>query len=202
METKICPHCGEHIQSEAIKCKYCKEMLADQVINVSSDSKQSLHHKTQELLPVESLITKENKANPILKILGFLFFIAIFVGVGSLSKQFFSNLGSRPFDLNEVVYETNKSLPMRVDEYTVLDKITSSNSTIKYHYTADTIDKTQWTSQEINLLKDEMEEDLIENVRNSSDFNTLRNNNVTFIFDYNDMYGSSLFDVKVTPTQY
>jgi hypothetical protein len=32
-ENKNCPHCGESIQIDAVKCKYCKEFIDEQILS-------------------------------------------------------------------------------------------------------------------------------------------------------------------------
>ena len=140
---------------------------------------------------------KNKKINTILGIvLAIVVAVAIFGCIYVAKKSVKSNL-------NEIVEELNKQVPVRIDDDTrmIKAKLTDSN-TLKYTFDLINLDtkaaKLRFTDPEKNLLKKRIVDNLKNNVQ--SDF--FKKNKINFDYTYRSNSGEELFTIEVSYKDY
>jgi hypothetical protein len=102
--------------------------------------------------------------------------------------------------LAKVASEINKTCPMQVDEYTVLNNVVSlPNKTLQYNYTLPDYTKAE---ANIDTMKKYVFPDILIRVKNSPDLKYYRDSNVTLNYNYSDKEGIFVYKYVVTPKMY
>lgn len=94
--------------------------------------------------------------------------------------------------------EINKNCPVFLDEITRMDNAVALTNTIQYNYTLmgidyDDIDTEDWFS---------LKQHILQNIRLSDEMAALRDNDVTFIYNYKDDYGEVMKKFTIYPSDY
>ena len=103
-------------------------------------------------------------------------------------------------ELKTAALEVNKITPMQIDQFSRLDSASTKGKTnFIYHYTLIDIDKSEVNIDTVNKY---IRTDIIDNVKNSSELETFKDNNVTIDYRYYDKNGEFTLEISVTPEIY
>lgn len=102
--------------------------------------------------------------------------------------------------LIELAREVNQICPYMVDQVTRLDNASPMpNNAFQYNYTLINIDK---ALVDLNYIRNYLNTYMVNMVKTSPDLQFFRDNSVTLIYSYKDMYGNFLTSLRVTPEMY
>ncbi len=100
----------------------------------------------------------------------------------------------------QIASEINKACPVFVDSDTRLDNVLAlPDKKLKYNYTLVNLAK---ESIDTAILKTNLEPVIIKNIQVSKEMETLRDNDVIFIYSYKDMNGDPVIEIEITPDLY
>jgi hypothetical protein len=130
-----------------------------------------------------------------LKIFGsVLLLVVLFISV----QKLFFNPSRR--EVMKFANEMNKTCPAMIDRETRLDKvIASADNNLQFNYTLINMVR---DSIPINALKSYMEPVILNKIKTSEPLRKLLDNNLTWIYSYNDMRGDFIFKITYTPDQF
>lgn len=139
-------------------------------------------------------IQSKKKANILGILVGIIAFLISFYGVKQLFKKDIAA------ELKKVAIEMNKQTPIAIDQYTRLDSTSSKGKTnFIYHYTLLDTKKSEVVMDTVNKY---IRPNIIENVKNSPDLKTYRDNNISLDYRYYDKNGVFTMEISVTPELY
>lgn len=102
--------------------------------------------------------------------------------------------------LLELAREINTICPYMVDQVTRLDNASPMpDNAFQYNYTLINIDR---ASVDLAYIKNYLNTYMVNMVKTSPDLQFFRDNSVTLIYSYKDMYGNFLTSLRVTPDMY
>lgn len=131
----------------------------------------------------------------ILPLIVLVFGLMIFVLIKTL---FFNN--SYQKSLNEVAQQLNTNCPIRIDSDTRLDSATVlPGKTLQYNYTMIRVVK---DSINLNRLKVNLSDILLDAVKKDPSLKPYRDHNVTLVYRYVDKAGSFVTKITISPKQY
>lgn len=136
----------------------------------------------------------KKKSNIIGITVGIIAFAISFYAVKQLFKKDIAT------ELKNVAIEMNKQTPIAIDQYTRLDSASSKGKTnFIYHYTLLDMEKSEVIIDTANKY---IRPNIIENVKNSPELQTYRDNNITLDYKYYDKNGVFTMEISVTPELY
>jgi len=137
---------------------------------------------------------KSTRGNTIGLIVGIIVFAISFYGI----QQFFKE--DLETELKKAATELNKETPLNIDQYTRLDSASTKGKTnLIYYYTLFEMEKSEVNLDTVNKY---IRPGIIENVKNSPDLKTFRDNNITMDYKYYDKNGDFTTEISVTPDLY
>jgi len=137
---------------------------------------------------------KNTKGNTIGLIVGIIVFAISFYGI----QQFFKD--DLETELKKAATELNKETPLNIDEFTRLDSASTKGKTnLIYYYTLFEMERSEVNLDTVNKY---IRPGIIENVKNSPDLKTFRDNNITMDYRYYDKNGEFTTEISVTPDLY
>ena len=137
---------------------------------------------------------KNTKGNTIGLIVGIIVFAISFYGI----QQFFKE--DLETELKNAATELNKETPLNIDQYTRLDSASTKGKTnLIYYYTLFEMERSEVNLDTVNKY---IRPGIIENVKNSPDLKTFRDNNITMDYRYYDKNGEFTTEISVTPDLY
>lgn len=103
-------------------------------------------------------------------------------------------------ELNQTVEELNKITPLKVDEFTRLDSISSfKRKSLTYYYTLLQVNKSEVN---IDSIKNYLKPNIIKSVKNSNELKVYKKNNISMNYLYYDLNGEFITAIEVTPELY
>lgn len=103
-------------------------------------------------------------------------------------------------ELNQTVEELNKITPLKVDEFTRLDSISSfKRKSLTYYYTLLQVNKSEVN---IDSIKNYLKPNIIKSVKNSNELKVYKTNNISMNYLYYDLNGEFITAIEVTPELY
>ena len=103
-------------------------------------------------------------------------------------------------ELKSTALELNKQTPMQIDQFTRLDSASTKGKTnFIYYYTLIDIEKAEVNLDTVNKY---IRPNIIENVKNSPELKTFRDNNIIMDYKYYDKNGDFATEISVTPELY
>jgi hypothetical protein len=96
--------------------------------------------------------------------------------------------------------EMNKNCPFMVDSETRLDNtIAGESKSILYNYTLINYGK---DDIDLNYFDSNLKPVILNTIKNNPEMKILRDNDVTFVYNYNDKYGFRITTLKFSPKDY
>ncbi len=175
-----CPNCQAANENGAKYCSVCGHELSMPQINGS---------RTKSA-PVKS--QKNSYLQPIL------IFVVCFAAAYFGTRYFMKP--SLDKELQGIATELNKKCPMKVDEYTTLNKVqTFPGKIIQYNYAL-----TEMTKAEVNLdtVKKYIFPELLKNAKENPQMKSFRDNDVTVKYNYTDKNGVFVTEYVIKPEMY
>lgn len=124
--------------------------------------------------------------------------IIVFLITLYASKSLFKN--NLESELKNAAMELNKQTPIKIDQFTRLDSVTTIGETnFMYYYTLTEIKKSEINLDTINKY---IRPTIIENVKKNPDLKTYRDNHITLDYKYYDKNGIYTTEISVTPELY
>lgn len=182
--SNICTNCDTENSLDAKFCKSCGYSLPKQ-----NPIKEVIHSKTEK----EVVKKKSSLLVVIGTVLGF--FATFF-----LVQFFFNKDNSIDKEMKLVADELNKTCPVQVDEYTVLENTVALPGKIfQYNYKLIGLDKS-----EVNLdtVRKYVYPGILENIKTNPSMEPQRKRDVTFKYYYKDKNGAFVDEYVVKPTDY
>ena len=103
-------------------------------------------------------------------------------------------------ELNQTVEELNKITPLKVDEFTRLDSVSSfKRKSLTYYYTLLQVSKSEVN---IDSIKNYLKPNIIKSVKNSNELKVYKTNNISMNYIYYDLNGEFMIAIEVTPELY
>lgn len=182
--SNICINCDTENSLDAKFCKSCGYSLPKQ--NLMGEV---VHNETEKKV----IKKKSNLPAVIGSVVGF---FAMFF----LVQYFLKNDNSIDKEMQVVADELNKSCPMQIDEYTVLENTVALPGKIfQYNYKLINLDKT-----EVNLdtVRKYVYPGILENIKTNPSMEMQRKFEVTFKYYYKDKNGAFVDEYVVKPHDY
>ncbi len=101
--------------------------------------------------------------------------------------------------LPEVVEGMNERMPQRIDEYTVLERVSSSGNTLSYHYTVSEFSSFDLQRTEFSKI---MRDNAVQNFKSNPKTKLFQEKGVSIRFVYEDHESSLLADFTILPEEY
>ncbi len=102
--------------------------------------------------------------------------------------------------LDQTIYNLNTECPQQVDSETKLTGITGGQPlTVVYHYALVNLDR---ANVDTTLFKKAMWPGLVAYIKVSEGLKTMRENGVTFVYDYNDKANHPICKILIGPVDY
>lgn len=102
--------------------------------------------------------------------------------------------------LDQTIYNLNSECPQQVDSETKLTGITGGQPlTVNYHYSLVNLDR---ANVDTSLFKKAMWPGLLAYIKVSEGLKTMRENGVTFIYDYHDKANHPICTIQIGPVDY
>ena len=102
--------------------------------------------------------------------------------------------------LDQTIYNLNTECPQQVDSETKLTGITGGQPlTVVYHYALVNLDR---ANVDTTLFKKAMWPGLVAYIKVSKGLKTMRENGVTFVYDYNDKANHPICKILIGPVDY
>jgi len=125
--------------------------------------------------------------------------VSVALIVAFLIKQIFFN-PSFEQEMIKTAGEMNKNLPVMLDSETRLDSVSALPENIfQYNYTLINISS---DSLDIAGFQNYLEPMLINNVKTNPEMKTIKDNNTTLSYNYQDKHGNLIFKIDITADQY
>ncbi len=183
---KRCDKCSTENPDNAKYCRNCgyelpkpQEPIVDETL---SNAKQTGKSNSKKSIGFYSI--------------GVTVFIAASLIVNFILKK--STESSLDKNLVEIVNELNKSLPMMIDNETLLQNtITLPEKILQYNYILINVDKD--TDLDTLEAKNRLEPPIINNYQTNPQMQYMRDNKVTLNYCYKDKSGNYLFMISVKP---
>jgi len=103
-------------------------------------------------------------------------------------------------ELHQTVEELNKITPLKVDEFTRLDSVSSfKRKSLTYYYTLLQVNKSEVN---IDSIKNYLKPNIIKSVKNSNELKVYKKNNISMNYLYYDLNGEFITAIEVTPELY
>lgn len=103
-------------------------------------------------------------------------------------------------ELNQTVEELNKITPLKIDEFTRLDSVSSfKRKSLTYYYTLLQVNKSEVN---IDSIKNYLKPNIIKSVKNSNELKVYKKNNISMNYLYYDLNGEFITAIEVTPELY
>ena len=103
-------------------------------------------------------------------------------------------------ELHQTVEELNKITPLKVDEFTRLDSVSSfKRKSLTYYYTLLQVNKSEVN---IDSIKNYLKPNIIKSVKNSNELRVYKTNNISMNYIYYDLNGAFITAIEVTPELY
>jgi len=178
--SKICSNCSAENKDDAKYCAVCGYQLP---VNPKEEI------KTAE--PVKGKAKKPNLVSVIAFVVTFM--------VTFFATQYFLS-PSVDSQLEKVAEDMNKTLPIKIDEYMTLDRVSAlKNKTIQYEYSLKDLTKAE---VKLDTVKKYIFPPILENIKTNPTMEVMRKGKVTFRYSYKDKNGVFVTDYVVTPEMY
>ena len=103
-------------------------------------------------------------------------------------------------ELNQTVEELNKITPLKIDEFTRLDSVSSfKRKSLTYYYTLLQVNKSEVN---IDSIKNYLKPNIIKSVKNSNELKVYKKNNISMNYLYYDLNGEFITAIEVNPELY
>lgn len=103
-------------------------------------------------------------------------------------------------ELNQTVEELNKITPLKIDEFTRLDSVSSfKRKSLTYYYTLLQVNKSEVN---IDSIKNYFKPNIIKSVKNSNELKVYKKNNISMNYLYYDLNGEFITAIEVNPELY
>lgn len=120
--------------------------------------------------------------------------------LGVLLVNCTSNAPSFDKALMQTASELNEVCPMMVDNITRLDNaVALPGKVFQYNYT---LIYTPKDSINIEVFEDILKPTILSNAKTNPDLQNFRDNKVTMVYSYKDMFGGFITKITITPDQY
>lgn len=200
-------YCKNHPQKESISfCHNCGEYYCRECLNEGKEFYYCNNTECYNKYLDEVGTATKDKQKKSSKLATIVLTIIIAAVAGTIGKQvatslFKSEESTYTIDsqLQKISNEINKKCPMMVDSETRLDNTGVVGKSILYNYTF------------INYFTDELDVQFIETnlretirnqIKSNPDMKYLRDNRVTFVYNYKDKIGNHITSLKFTPEDY
>lgn len=122
--------------------------------------------------------------------------------IGYFSPEITTFLFPPSFEKNMAKYvkETNSKCPIMIDDYSRCDSVNIlSEKTLQFNYALVSIVK---SDVEFEVIKEELETNLVSNVKNSHNFKIFRENKIAIMYSFKDKNGAFIGKILIEPKQY
>ena len=125
----------------------------------------------------------------------------IIVGAGSrfVCSRYFDRGGQLNEALRNTAEETNKSLPVMIDDDTRIDSLSSGENFLQYNYT---MVKYSQGEIETERIKSDLRPKILNQIRTNKSMQIFRENGVRLIYSYKDKNGLPVFSLEFTKDDY
>lgn len=183
MNKIICPKCNTENSNKLKYCSKCSHKLLKEEGSVAE-------HKIE----AANTVSLFQQYYPYL--LGVVVFIVAFFTTQNLLSPSINKA------MVEAASEINKSCPMMVDAETQLDNVVAlPDNVFQYNYTLVNVLESN-LDVDIQLVKDGLTPEIINNVKTNPDLAFYRENKTTVEYNYKDKEGSFLMKISVSPDLY
>lgn len=132
------------------------------------------------------------------KILSLIFGVLAFVFIlYRIQKNTAENI---VIELHQTVEELNKITPLKIDEFTRLDSVSSfKTKSLTYYYTLLQVNKSEVN---IDSIKNYLKPNIIKSVKNSNELKVYKKNYISMNYLYYDLNGEFITAIEVNPELY
>jgi len=103
-------------------------------------------------------------------------------------------------EMTELVAKYNENCPLIIQEGIQLESVNlPREKVVQYNLTLVNVKK---ETAEVGIIKENIEQSLISTVKANPGLKVFRDNKYTLIYNYKDIKGEFLFEIKISPEQY